>query len=152
RATSQAAASSRRLLRGCCQAALLGVALQPVVAHALPAGAVVSGGSATVTRSGNKTQVNQASDRAVIDWSSFNVSQGEEVDFVQPNAGSVALNRVHDASASTIDGTLSANGHVWIVNPNGVFFGSHAQVNVAGLVATTSDIDNAAFMGGSNTF
>src|SRR5690606_5695646 len=55
----------------------------------------------------------------------------------QPNAASVLLNRVTGNQASDIAGQLNANGRVFLVNPNGVLFGSGAQVNVGGLVAST---------------
>ena len=45
-----------------------------------------------------------------------------------------------------IDGAINANGQVIFVNPNGVVFGKGAQVNVGGLVATTMNIANDAFM------
>jgi len=41
---------------------------------------------------------------------------------------------------------MSANGKVFLVNPNGVLFGADAQVNVGGLVASTMDITDADFM------
>ena len=43
-------------------------------------------------------------------------------------------------SPSPIDGQLTANGQVWLLNPNGMLFGRGAQVNVGGLVATASAI------------
>jgi trimeric autotransporter adhesin len=146
--------SARALLRGCAQAALVvgSVASHPMVARAMPAGGVVSGGSARIASSGKQLTITQDTDRAVLDWSSFNIAQDEAVKFVQPGASSVALNRIHDQNPTQIEGQLSANGQVWLLNPNGVMFGKNAQVDVAGLVATSSDIDNSAFMAGSNRF
>ena len=99
-----------------------------------------------------RVYVTQATNNAVIDWSSFNIGSGEAVQFFQPSASSIALNRIHDARPSAIDGSLTANGQVWLVNPNGIMFGRDAQVNVGGLLATTSDIDNGLFMSGDYTF
>jgi large exoprotein involved in heme utilization and adhesion len=64
----------------------------------------------------------------------------------------VALNRVIGGDASAIFGTLSANGHVFLINPNGVLFGRGAQVNVGGLVASTLDLADADFMAGRYAF
>ncbi len=55
----------------------------------------------------------------------------------------MTLNRVTGGGGSVIDGNVSANGQIWIVNGNGILFGKGAQINVGGLIATTSDIANA---------
>jgi filamentous hemagglutinin family protein len=141
------------LLRGACHALLLsGALMRPGAGYALPQGGVVSSGSANVTTVGNTTTITQSTNKAIIDWNSFNVNSGEHVSFAQPSSSSITLNRIHDANPSVIDGEITANGKVWLVNANGVFFGSGAQINVAGLVATTADIDNANFESGNYTF
>ena len=60
----------------------------------------------------------------------------------QPDRDSVALNRVVGDAASVIDGALSGNGHVYVINPNGVLFGKNASVDVGSLVASTARISN----------
>ena len=70
--------------------------------------------------------------------------------FRQPDRDSVALNRVVGDAASVIDGALSGNGHVYVINPNGVLFGKNASVDVGSLVASTariSDRDMTNFAG-----
>jgi large exoprotein involved in heme utilization and adhesion len=64
----------------------------------------------------------------------------------------VALNRVIGANPSSILGNLSANGKVFLVNPNGILFGNGAQVNVGGLVASTLNISDSDFMAGNYRF
>jgi len=88
--------------------------------------------------------INQSSQNAAINWQGFSIGQGESVSFVQPNGSAVALNRVLGADPSSIMGSLSANGKVFLVNPNGVLFGQGAQVNVGGLVASTLNIRDEA--------
>ena len=112
----------------------------------------MNGGQATISTSAGQTTIQQSSSRAVIDWNTFNTSTSETVEFLQPSASAIALNRVHDSGASTFDGHLLANGNVWIINPNGVLFGKNAQVNVGGLLATTSNIANNDFMAGNYNF
>ncbi len=136
-------------------AALLAVfylALHPLVAYANPQGGTVSGGSATINQSGNTVTINQTSNKSIIDWNSFNIGSGETTVFNQPGSSSIALNRVHDANPSQILGQLTANGHIILVNPNGVFFGKGSQIDVSGLIATTANISNADFMNGSMNF
>ncbi|PIG26406.1 filamentous hemagglutinin family protein [Janthinobacterium sp. 35] len=122
------------------------------LALAGPAGGTVVAGQASITGAPGSTVINQGSQNAVINWASFNVGKGESVQFVQPNSNAVALNRVLGSDGTTILGNLSANGKVFIVNPNGVLFGQGASVNTAGLVASTLDISNSDFMSGKYQF
>jgi len=122
------------------------------LALAGPAGGTVVAGQATINGTPGATVIKQGSQNAVINWASFNVGKGESVQFQQPNSNAVALNRVLGSDGTTILGNLSANGKVFIVNPNGVLFGQGASVNTAGLVASTLDINNADFMAGKYQF
>jgi filamentous hemagglutinin family protein len=121
--------------------------------YALPTGGTTAAGGATIAGAGaGKLTVTQSTQNAVINWQSFSIGQGEAVRFVQPNSTSVALNRVLGADPSSIFGSLSANGKVFLVNPNGILFGQGAQVNVGGLVASTLRISDADFMAGAYRF
>ncbi|WP_454774145.1 YDG domain-containing protein [Janthinobacterium tructae] len=122
------------------------------LALAGPAGGTVVAGQATINGTPGATVINQGSQNAVINWANFNINKGESVQFVQPNSNAVALNRVLGSDGTTILGNLSANGKVFIVNPNGVLFGQGASVNTADLVASTLDINNADFMSGKYQF
>ena len=116
-----------------------------------PQGGKVVRGKAEITTGKNLT-VNQKSNRAIIDWSSFSIGADESVTFKQPSAKAVILNRVTGDAPSNILGTLTANGHVTLVSPKGINFGSSAKVDVAGLVATTANITNQDFMDGRDRF
>jgi filamentous hemagglutinin family protein len=102
-----------------------------------------------MTQSGSTLQVTQQSNRAVINWSSFDIAPGETTQFIQPSSSAIALNRVYSNSASQIEGNLTANGNIIIVNQNGVVFGSGAKVDVNSLVATSANITDNAFMNAS---
>ncbi|WP_018702129.1 beta strand repeat-containing protein [Anaeromusa acidaminophila] len=121
-------------------------------ALAAPEGGTVAAGSATISQSGALTTINQASQKAIINWNSFNIAKGETVRFNQPGAAAIALNRVTGNNASAIYGTLSANGQVFLVNPNGVLFAKGAQVNVGGLAASTLGISDKDFLNGNYQF
>lgn len=121
-------------------------------AWALPTGGVVSAGNASIANGTGTTTINQASQNAAINWQGFSIATSEAVRFVQPGSSSVALNRVLGPDPSSILGSLSANGKVFLVNPNGILFGQGAQVNVGGLVASTRNITDSDFMAGTYKF
>ena len=119
---------------------------------AAPAGGVVTAGAATIAAGGATTTITQTTNKAAINWQSFGIKSGETVQFIQPSASSVALNRVVGSDASAIYGTLSANGKVFLINPNGILFAPGSQVNVGGLVASTLNLSDSDFLKGNYSF
>lgn len=115
-------------------------------------GQVVAGSASIVQPSPSRLDVIQGSTKVIIDWREFSIDPAEHTHFQQPSASAVALNRVTGGDASRILGRLSANGQIFLVNPNGVFFGRGSRVDVAGLVATTADIRNQNFLDGRYVF
>jgi filamentous hemagglutinin family protein len=116
-----------------------------------PEGGQVVGGRGSIDQSGLSTTINQHTDRMAIDWQSFNVDADERVQFIQPSSSSIALNRVLSHSGSEIHGQIEANGHIVLVNPNGVFFGENSRINVGGMIASGLNIDPNDFMNGDFT-
>lgn len=133
-------------LRPCAQAVFLLMTMACATAQTLPSGGVVVRGAGTIQVNGNAMVVNQTAPRLVTDWTSFSIGAGSSVRFVQPSADAVALNRVVGNNASTIFGSLSSNGHVYLQNPNGVLFAPGAQIDVGSLVATSLNADLTQFM------
>ena len=135
-------------------AALTGFAPRPTLAAAgvastLPTGATVVKGSGSISVSGTNMTVDQTSQRLVTDWQSFSIGANNSVRFIQPSSSSVALNRVTGDDASNIFGSLTANGHVYLENANGVYFAPGAQVSVGSLLATSLIVDTDQFMLGN---
>lgn len=121
-------------------------------ASALPTNGQVTAGSGSISQSGNVMNVVQGSDRMVATWNTFNIGSAAKVNFAQPSASSVALNRVTSSDASQIMGQLNANGQVYLINPSGILFGQGSAVNVGGLVASSLNISDGNFMAGNNRF
>jgi filamentous hemagglutinin family protein len=121
------------------------------IAFAGPEGAQVISGDVTLEQSGYNTTIT-ASDRSIINYSSFDIAQPEVVEFVQPSSSAAVLNRILSASPTQIDGTLLANGRVFFVNPAGVMIGEGATINVNQLVASGLDITNENFLAGQLEF
>jgi filamentous hemagglutinin family protein len=112
--------------------------------NALPTGGQVTQGQAQIQQSMSQMQIQQQSQKAVIDWNSFNIGQQASVTFQQPNAQAATLNRVLNGS-SEIAGQLNSNGQVYLLNPNGVLFSPTAQVNTGSLVVATATLVMMSF-------
>ena len=142
---------------------VLGTLLPAPRAQAQPAGSILPPGAVPVlsrvvtpnttvgapvgiANGGNRVTIQQNERRAILEWQKFNIGSASEVRFVQPDVGSIALNRVIDPSGdpSIIQGRLSANGQVILMNRNGVLFDRGSQVDVFALTA-------AAMNGPTNT-
>src|SRR6185312_3793532 len=115
-----------------------------------PIGGVVVGGSGSIAQNGVNTVINQNSALLALNWQSFNVGKDATVLFNQPSFNAVALNRILDQSPSQIFGHINSNGQVFLINTHGIIFGSSAQLNVGGLVASTLDLTPNDFL--SNHF
>ena len=132
----------------------VGAALLPWgAAHALPTGENVVAGDVTVTRPTSQSmQINQATQKGIVNWNSFSIAASEHVNITQLSSSSVLLNRVVGNNPSEIFGRLTANGQVFLVNPNGVLFAPGASVDVGSLFASTLSISNQDFLAGRYQF
>ncbi|MBS0228502.1 MAG: filamentous hemagglutinin N-terminal domain-containing protein [Proteobacteria bacterium] len=100
----------------------------------------------------NVMTITQTTPSAIIEWGTFSIDAGFTLNFIQPDANSVTLNRVigfgYGPTPSYIQGSITATGNIFIVNPTGILFGKSSSVNVGGLVASTLDLSNADFAAG----
>lgn len=95
----------------------------------LPTGGQVVSGSATISQpSASSMVINQASQSAIMNWTSFSIGSGSSVNFVQPNTSAVAVNRVNTENPSEIFGALSANGPVFLLTPSGKVWNKNGPV------------------------
>lgn len=123
----------------------------PAVAN--PQGGVVAAGNASISAAGPILTIQQASNRAVINWQGFSIGANEATRFLQPSAAAAVLNRVTGGNPSQLLGQLSANGQVYLINPNGIVVGPQGRIDTGGFVASTLNLSDAAFMqGGPLTF
>jgi len=106
-------------------------------------GKVVSG-QASFKEIGKTLQI-EASNKAIINWRDFSIKHGETTKFVMPDSLSKVLNRVTGSQMSKIMGDLICNGHIYLVNPNGILVGPNGKVDVAGCVFSTLDVHDELF-------
>ena len=125
--------------------------------NALPTNGQVVAGTANISTDNSNANapvlnVNQASQRAVVNWDKFDVGSAATVNFKQPNAQASTLNRVTDANPSKVFGKINAPGEVVLVNQAGVYFAPGASLDVGSVVATSHSISDADYMAGKNQF
>ncbi|NVN90572.1 MAG: filamentous hemagglutinin family protein [Desulfuromonadales bacterium] len=118
----------------------------------LPGGFDLKSGLATYTNIDGTMTITQTSDKAIINWSSFDIGRYASVIFKQGSSNSAVLNRIFDVNPSIINGSLTANGKVYLINRNGVFFGPSGSVQVQSLIASAFDISDDNFNSGRLIF
>lgn len=104
-------------------------------------GHIVSGVGTINTNLGTSTvDVTTSTAKAIVHWNGgFNLGSDATANFHMPTPTSSVLNVDMGGASSQIYGAINSNGHVYIVNQNGIYFGAGAQVNVGSLTATTLD-------------
>jgi len=127
-----------------------GLTLEPD-ARADIQGETVMHGNVQFVHDGDRILI-YASNGSIIHYTQFSVEAWETIQFIQPGALSRVLNRITGNDPTQIDGTLLANGRVYIVNPAGVYFGNGALVDVGALYAAAGHIDDADFLDGNDRF
>ncbi len=128
---------------------VLASVLLPGLLSAAPVGGTVLQGQANINQSGLLTNIHQSSTKATINWQGFSINKNETVNFNQPNAASVTLNRVVGNEKSVIAGMLNANGQVFLLNPNGVVISKTGQINTSGFLASTQLMNDEDFLNSS---
>ena len=183
RRTSLALKARHQALCGQCSCSVFVLAALGLLGTALPSDASAQGAAAGALRTGtlpvlrgvvsgqavvnapvrgatrSTLTIDQASQRAIIDWKSFNISGDAEVLFRHPGSTASTLNRIYDANPSVIqgklgstgpivDGKATAGGQVILINQNGILFDRGTQINVQSLVASTLNLTNERFLSG----
>jgi len=85
---------------------------------ALPEGGTSN--TSAIATSGSRMQITQTTEKSIINWQSYSIGKNEAVIYKQPHLSSISLNQVVGSDPSKIYGQVSANGRVWVINPNGL--------------------------------
>lgn len=148
---------SRKLRLSLLASALLVACATQAFAQALPAGALPTGGTvtsgaATITRNGNTLNINQTSQQAIANFSSFNVGSGALVDIRQLNSSAALLARVTGGDPSLIQGQIRADGALWLINQAGIMVGPGARIDVSRFIASSLNVSDGDFLAGRMNF
>ena len=132
------------LLTGAAWVGLVFAAAVSAHAQTLPTGAQVVSGHAAVAGDGLNLNVRQSTPAAIISWESFSIGQRNSVHV--DNGSGATLSRVHGSVASQIDGSLTATGSLYLVNPAGVAVGSTGRIETGGsFIGSTLDLSDDEF-------
>jgi filamentous hemagglutinin family protein len=107
----------------------------------------IESGQAVLSTNANNMHIEQTTNKAIINWESFNVSSDSSVHFQQPNSTSTTLNRINGMyGQSVIAGNLTSNGQIILSNTSGILFTPTATIDVNGLIATTANLNTQDFL------
>ena len=124
----------------------------PYSIFALPQNGTVVSGRVDMSTSARQMNIHQHSQKAIMNWESFNIDSGELVRFVQPNVNAAILNRVTGFHPSLINGVMQANGNVFLINPNGLLVGQSGVIQTHGFIGATLNISDTDFLNNSFSF
>ncbi|WP_137935230.1 MBG domain-containing protein [Mesorhizobium comanense] len=145
--SSRARASGLRCTTSLLSLAVAVAATGAASAQQLPTGGTVTTGSATISQTGPNLIVTQTSRNAILSWQSFSIGGSASAHF--ENGTGATLNRVTGSLPSSIDGSLTATGSLYLINPAGVAVGTGGMVRTGGsFVASTHDTTDADFLDG----
>ena len=128
------------------------LSLKSVLLFALPEKEQVVTGSVSFSKKDNILNITSNSEKAIINYDRFNISNGETVNIIQKDPSAKILNRVTGQDISHIDGILKSNGIVYLVNKQGIFIGKNALIDVASFVSAAANISNQDFLKDINRF
>ena len=96
-----------------------------------------------------EVRIYQTNAQAILNWKTFNVGRNTTVHFDQSAGGAqsgqwIAFNKISDPTGvpSQILGRITAEGQVYVINPNGIIFGGASQINLRTLVASSLPIND----------
>lgn len=149
--SSGSRARRRRALVALLAAAVQGApALAEQPAGLVPHAALGWANAGIASSSASQMTIQQTAPKAILNWQQLNLGRGQTLAFDQGgNRAWAALNRIHDANPSIISGNVRADGHIYLINGNGIIFGNGAQINVGSLTATTLDVTDSLFNSGN---
>ncbi len=115
-------------------------------------GGTVVQGSAGISQTGSTTNINQSSNKAIINWQGFSIGLWRDRQFQPAERGFGDAQPRHRQRDQHHLGRAQRQRPGLHRQFGGVLFSKGSQVNVGGLVASTLDISNTNFMAGKYTF
>lgn len=114
-------------------------------------GQVIYGSASDPVTTGTNMQIDQHSDKLIMNWQSFDIAKGESFKLNQPVNGAALFNILGN-KGTEIYGQLTATATLLLINQNGVLFGEGSEVSVGNIIASSLSISNDDFLSGRYHF
>lgn len=128
----------------------------------LPSGGIFISGSGSIlanalsdAQKNGVMDVKQNESHAIIGWDDFSIGANAQVNFSKNGGGEFSvLNYVTGGHTSQIYGKMNASteGHIYLVNPNGVQIGNSAEINVGSLYVSNRQLTDGQLTALGNDF
>jgi filamentous hemagglutinin family protein len=105
--------------------------------YANPSGPSISQGTAHFENTDTTTLMITTSEKSHIFWEDLSIAEGELTEIIQPSSDCCVVIQVENDSPSIISGTLKSNGHLFLINPNGIFIETGGCVEASAFTAST---------------
>ncbi|NGX29311.1 MAG: Heme/hemopexin-binding protein [Candidatus Anoxychlamydiales bacterium] len=115
-------------------------------ALANPSGEKIVSGNIQIERINEILKIYQKSDKAIINWKDFSISENEITKIIASSDNAAILNRVISSNPSHLYGKLLSNANVFLINQNGILVGKNALIDTHALTLSTLDISNDEFL------
>jgi filamentous hemagglutinin family protein len=105
---------------------------------------VTAQGVSDVNVDGTTTTIVQGKDKAILNWSNLSLQAGEVLKFQQDKKDWIALNRSLATGTTRIDGAVQADGHVYLVAPEGIAV--NGSINAQQVIVSALNIRDQHFL------
>lgn len=113
-----------------------------------------AGTNTTYSTSGSTLTITTP-DRTVLSWTAFGsgsstIGASDTVSYVLPSSSAGVLNMVTGGAATTIDGTLTSNGQIFVLNPAGIVLSSTGKITASATALSTAPETEYNFLASGN--
>lgn len=108
-------------------------ALSPSIGSTLNLPLKALEGGVSIEKNSSKEHTISTKGNTSIVWNNLDVEKGEKLQFSQGSSKNAVLNIIQQSHSTSINGSISSNGALYFLNPNGIIIGKHGTIDAASL-------------------